>query len=356
MLFIDFAKYYLPISNNPYFQKAITFIENWKTGIEIFQIKTSGSTGIPKIIDIKRSQMVASAQLTGNYFALQEGNRALCCLNVDYIAGMMMLVRAIELKLQLTVIEPVSNPFLNVHSGKVYDFAAFVPLQIQTILENEHSRKYLVEKSSLKNVIIGGAALNNWTLIEISKIDIPFYATYGMTETVSHVAIKLINGKKQSDFFQKLPGIEIETDDRNCLKIKGECTDNCWIQTNDIVKLVNQNLFKLIGRADRVVNSGGLKIYLDETEKQLENDIYIYFKKQVRFFLFGIVDEKLGEKLILVVEAENPEIVINPIDVFKNSILSKYKIPKSIFFLPKFSETDSGKVDYIKTISTIFSN
>lgn len=351
MLFIDFTKNRLPISSNPYFQKVISFVEKWQAGIEVIQIKTSGSTGIPKIFDIKRAQMVASAKLTGDYFGLKAGDHAFCCLNVEYIAGIMMLVRAMELKLQITVIEPVSNPFLNVHSGKTIDFVAFVPLQIQTILENEHSRNYLIEKSDLKSVIIGGAAINDWTLSEISKINIPFYATYGMTETVSHVAIKPLNGDAKSDFFQKIKGIELEIDDRNCLKIKGDCTSNKWLQTNDIVVISDNESFKLLGRADRVVNSGGVKIYLDILEKEIEKDVFNYFDKQLRYFLFGKPDEKLGEKLVLLIEAENPKFKIEPKDVFKFSILSKYKRPKMVLFLPKFVETASGKIDFAKTIS-----
>jgi o-succinylbenzoate---CoA ligase len=352
MLFIDFTKNNLPVSKNPYFQKVISFVEKWQAGIEVIQIKTSGSTGIPKIIDIKRAQMVASAKLTGDYFGLRAGNHAFCCLNVEYIAGMMMLVRAMELKLQITVIEPISNPFLNVHSDKTIDFAAFVPLQVQTILENEHSRKYLFEKSGLKNVIIGGAAINDWTLNEISKINIPFYATYGMTETVSHVALKPLNGEVKSDFFKKMKGIELEIDDRNCLKIKGECTDNEWVQTNDIIEFRDNESFKLLGRADRVVNSGGVKIYLDILEKEIENDVFSFFSKQLRYFLFGMADEKLGEKLALLIEAENLKFKPETKDIFKYSILSKYKIPKTVFFVSKFVETESGKIDFKKIIST----
>jgi o-succinylbenzoate---CoA ligase len=353
MLFIDFTKNDLPVSDNPYFQKVISFVKNWQAGIEILQIQTSGSTGTPKIIDIKRTQMVASAKLTGDYFGLKAGNQAFCCLNVEYIGGMMMLVRAMEFNLQLTVIEPVSNSFLNVHSDKTIDFTAFVPLQIQTILENEHSRKYLIEKSGLKNVIIGGAAVNDWTLNEISKINIQFYATYGMTETVSHVALKPLNGDAKSDFFQKMQGIELEIDDRNCLKIKGDCTANKWIQTNDIVEFIGNKSFKLLGRADRVVNSGGVKIYLDILEREIEKDVFNHFDKQLRYFLFGKPDEKLGEKLVLMIEAENPKFKPEPKAIFKNSILSKYKIPKTVYFLPKFIQTESGKVDFKRNIELI---
>jgi o-succinylbenzoate---CoA ligase len=350
MIYFDFSKGIYPISENPYFQKVIAFVEKWEAGIESIKIQTSGSTGIPKTIDVKRVQMVASAKLTAQYFDLNEGNHAFCCLNVDFIGGMMMLVRAIEFKLQMTVIEPVSNPFLNVHSVKKIDFLALVPLQMEAILANENSRYYLEEKSALKNIIVGGAAINTAVLDEILRLKIPVYATYGMTETVSHIALKRLNGNKKSDIFESLSDIQIKIDHRNCLAINAECTNNEWIQTNDIVELRSKTSFKLLGRADRVVNSGGIKLYLDTLEKDLEKEVFDYFDRPFRYFLFGKTDVKLGEKLCIIIEAENPKIAVNPSNIFKNSILSKYKIPKEVFFLTKFVETQSGKIDYKNTV------
>lgn len=353
MIFFDFSKNIFPISEIPYFKKVISFVENWKNGQNIIQINTSGSTGIPKRIDIKKQQMVASALLTGDYFSLKEGDHVFCCLNVEFIAGMMMMVRAMELKLQLTVVEPVSNPFLKLSSNDKYDFVAFVPMQIQAILENEESLNYLKTYSGFKNIIIGGAAINNSTLEAIQKLNIPCFSTYGMTETVSHIAIKPLNGARDKGYFNVLKGIDIEVDERNCLKIKGLCTDNEWVQTNDIVEFGSENNFKLIGRANRVVNSGGVKIFLDSIEKEIEMDVFNYFQKNTRFFLFGIFDEKLGEKLSLMIEAEREEFNINLKELFKYSILDKYKIPKEVFFIKKFKETASGKVDYLNTINLI---
>jgi o-succinylbenzoate---CoA ligase len=348
MLFFDFTNLELPVSENSYFQKVISFVKNWQNGIEIIKISTSGSTGIPKIIELKRSQMLASANLTADTFQLFEGTKALCCLNIDYIGGMMMLVRAIELKWQLTVIEPVGNPFLEKDIRKQYDFAAFVPLQMQAILENIETKKYLINSAKLKTIIIGGASTNSFLKNEIEKVNIPIFATYGMTETVSHIALMPLNGLPKSDYFNKLKGVNLKIDERNCLKIKAKCTDNQWIQTNDLVELKECG-FKLLGRANRVVNSGGVKIYLDIAEQEIEDDLISYFKFRPRFFLFGMPDEQLGEKLALVIEAENPKIVVNGKEIFKNSILSKYKLPKIVFFLPQFIDTESAKIDFIKT-------
>ncbi|MES2798058.1 MAG: AMP-binding protein, partial [Bacteroidota bacterium] len=340
-------------SENPYFQKVISFVNLWKSGAETIQIKTSGSTGIPKVIDIKRGQMVASAKMTAQIFGLKEGSHLFCCLNVDFIAGMMMMVRAMELKAQVTVIEPVNNPFLNIHSDKKYDFAAFVPMQMEAILENDQSKKYLNKTSGLQNIIIGGAAVNENISTKIESIAIPCFATYGMTETVSHVAIRPLNGENKSPYFQKLNEIDFEIDDRNCLKIKGDCTDNQWVQTNDIVEMINSHSFKLLGRADRVINSGGIKIFLDRVEKDIETVVHEYFHNNVRYFLFGIADQKLGEKLAIVIEAENPNFLTNCKDIFKNSTLSRYSLPKEVFFMPTFIPTESGKIDYKNTIKQL---
>jgi o-succinylbenzoate---CoA ligase len=353
MLFFDFSKDILPTSENSYFQSVIDFVTKWQSGIEVFEVSTSGSTGIPKLIKIKRKQMIASAQLTISTFGLEKQDHLLCCLNINFIAGKMMLVRAMELGARLIVVEPNTNPFLGINQTYTFDFAALVPMQIQAILENETTKNYLEKLSCLKNIIIGGAQINNKVLKEIEKLQINCFATYGMTETVSHIAIMPLNGKNKSDFFQVLHGIKVQVNTRNCLSISGLCTDNIWVNTNDIVELENGNSFKLIGRANRVVNSGGIKLYLDILEKEIENTVFGYFQKQVKYFLCGLDDETLGEKLILVVEAENPEINTTCQDIFKNSILSKYKIPKMVVFLPKFVITDSGKIDFVHNLNTI---
>ena len=244
---------------------------------------------------------------------------------------------------------------MNIHSGEKFDFAAFVPLQLQAILENISTKKYLINQSGLKNIIVGGAAVNDWILSEIATINIPIYGTYGMTETVSHVAIRPLNGIRKSEYFTKLEGVQLDVDERDCLKIRAECTRNQWIQTHDIVELTNEK-FKLLGRANRVVNSGGVKIYLDILEKNIENDMFNYLNKNVRYFLFGEKDEKLGKKLVLVVEAKEPELLLSPSILFKNTVSEKYKLPQKIYYVTNFIETNSGKIDYLNSFRKIACN
>ena len=330
----------LPVPTTEYEQKALDFCQKWLAGQQEFILKTSGSTGEPKPIILTRNQMIASAKLTGKTFGLEEGDKALVCLNVEYIAGIMMLVRGMELGLKLTIVEPSGNPF-QLTNNQVFNFYAFVPLQIQTLLKNEKNRKIL---NVAKAIIIGGAAVNEVLENEIQNLEVPVYSTYGMTETVSHIAIRRMNGSNKSNNFQVLEGVKIGLDERNCLNIVAEASNNELIQTNDIVEILNENEFKLIGRFDNIINSGGVKIQLEKVEKLIENEIKILTPN--RFFAYGIPDEKLGQKLVLIVEGEEVKSEIKEL-FFKNiqAILSKYEVPKEIYFVKKFIETQTGKID-----------
>ena len=217
----------LPSPTSEYEQKIIIFCQNWLAGQTEFVIKTSGSTGEPKPIVLTRNQMIASAKLTGKTFGLEVGNKALVCLNVEYIAGMMMLVRGMELGLKLTIVEPSGNPFDKIE-GQIFDFLAFVPLQMQNLVENDKSVEIL---NQAKAIIIGGAAVNEVLENKLQQLEVPVYSTYGMTETVSHVAIRRINGDNRNNNFQVLEEVKIGLDERNCLNIVAEASNNALIQT-----------------------------------------------------------------------------------------------------------------------------
>ena len=335
----------LPLANSDYEQKVFDFCEQWLMGQQEFILKTSGSTGEPKPIRLTRFQMEASAKLTGKTFNLQQGDRALVCLNVDYIAGIMMLVRGMVLGLELTIIEPNSNPLEKLENQE-FAFAAFVPLQLQKIVENENQVEIL---NRMKAIIVGGAAVNEVLEQKIQQLKVPVYSTYGMTETVSHIAIRRLNGENRSDNFQVLEGVTIGIDERNCLNIVADASNNELTQTNDIVEIINEKEFKLIGRFDNIINSGGVKIQLEKVEKIVEK-----YMENNRFFAFGINDLILGHKLILVVESgffsEENEFILE--QKLKEN-LSKYEIPKQIFTIEYFSETLTGKIDKKATIKRL---
>ena len=338
----------LPGAKNDYEQKIIDFCVKWQNGQNEFVIKTSGSTGEPKPISLTRFQMEASAKLTGKTFDLKVGDTALVCLNVEYIAGMMMLVRGMVLGLKLVIVEPSSSPFDGLDNQKI-DFAAFVPLQLQTLLEYNSNIEKL---NQMKAIIVGGAAVNEVLENKIQQLSVPIFSTYGMTETVSHIAVRHLNGENKNQNFSVLEGVKIGLDTRNCLNIIADASNNELVQTNDIVEMIGGNEFKIIGRFDNIINSGGVKIQLEKVEKAIENEIQVLNVK--RYFAYGISDEKLGQKLILVVEKAFLEQNVI-ISFLRNisSILSKYEIPKEILFVENFLETPTGKIDKRATVESI---
>jgi O-succinylbenzoic acid--CoA ligase len=352
---------------NPYFKKVFDFKKAWESGQETFEIQTSGSTGIPKKILLHRKQMLASVKMTAKAFNLKEGDTAFCCLNIDYIAGMMMLVRAFEIGMDLLIVEPKSNPFEDIEkhlyilkANRGQNFFAFVPLQIQTILESTPIFYEIL--NSAKAIIIGGAAVNDAILEKVQKIYRPVYVTYGMSETLTHIAIKRINGSEKEDFFNTLEGVDIQLNEESCLMIKSKTTDGQWITTNDVAEIINGSSFVLHGRIDNVINSGGVKIQLEKVEKAVDSVLKKLKtdeqKLNGRYFVFSLPDEKLGERLIFVLEKETNAAFPSRDDATKidilqgfKEILPKFEVPKEVFFLEKMLETPTGKIDKIKTIN-----
>jgi len=328
------------------------FLKDWFSQDDFIHIKTSGSTGTPKIIRLQKKQMKNSAEMTGDFFNLQEKTTALLCLSVDYIAGKMMLVRALTLGWQLDVVEPNSNALEN--NLKQYDFSAFVPLQLENSLENINQ---------IKMLIVGGGKVSKSLQDKILNIKTEVFATYGMTETITHIAIKKLNNFEQvilreveKSHFKILPNIKISKDSRNCLVIKAPKLSEETIITNDIVELISETEFRLLGRTDNVINSGGIKLHPESIEDKLSEII------DNRFFVAGITNEKLGEKLILVVEhsvistemEKSLKLLIQKIKNLKT--LSKFEIPKEIYFVESFVETETGKIQRKATLQKIFTN
>jgi len=309
--------------NGQLFEKVIgKFLLEWLNNESFVFVQTSGSTGKPKKIVLDKNAMIASAKATGLFFNLQPENSALLCLSADYIAGKMMIVRAITLGLHLDVIEPNSSPL----SNKKYDFVAMVPMQVANSLEQLH----LVE-----TILIGGTKVSYQLAEEILKTNCKAFESYGMTETISHIAIKLIGAKE----FTVLPNVTISLDDRNCLVIEALEISSDKIITNDIVEIVNSTQFILKGRIDNVINSGGMKIFPEEVEEMLSKYI------SQRFFIASQSDNKFGEKVILVLEGKPFEINTT---IFSD--LSKYQIPKEILFIDTFVETETNKINRKKTL------
>ena len=322
----------------PYEVAIGNFLLDWLDNKSYINVKSTGTTGRPKQVRIDKQVMVNSSIFTGNFFNLTPGDKALHCLPANYIAGKMMLVRAMILGLELDLIEPTSKPAID--SDKEYDFAAMLPIQLQNSL-------HLV--SSFKNIIIGSVKASNKLIDDLQNLPVHVYETFGMTETATHIALRPLNnfdgGQKTTalgkSIFKTLPDISISQDDRGCLVIESGHLSKQPIVTNDLVKLYSENEFEWLGRFDNVINSGGVKIFPETIEEKLQGNI------QQRFFIASEKDETFGEKIILIVEGDE-----NTIDKSVFESLDKYEKPKKIYYTKKF-DVISDKIQRKKILNKL---
>lgn len=301
-----------------YEQSIGEFFLDWFDKKDYIEMTTSGTTGLPKLVRLKKQAMIQSALATGDFFDLKPGDKALLCLPTQFIAGKMMLVRSLILGLELDVVSPSLHPLeLNTTT---YDFVAMVPLQVQNSITG---------LSKVRKLIIGGAKLDSALEEKLLPLKTEIYETYGMTETITHIAAKRLG----DSVFSILPNVKISQDDRQCLVINVATISDEPIVTNDLVELLNEQQFKFLGRIDNVINSGGVKLIPEQIEAKLIGKI------NSRFFVTGLPDTTLGEKLVLVIEGEKQEFEPGFFDV-----LGKYEKPKEIVFVSKFKENENGKL------------
>ncbi|MDO6440282.1 AMP-binding protein [Cyclobacterium sp. 1_MG-2023] len=329
---------------NPY-KEAFAFCKQWLNGKDSFVLQTSGSTGLPKKVTVSRVQLEESAKATKAFFGFNKGCKMLCCLDTEKVAGKMMLVRALEWEGELKVIPADSKP-LKGFENEHFDFVALVPLQVENSLTSRNGTLVL---NQIKNLIIGGAPITSRLREQLSRLSGRVFQTYGMTETLSHIA--LANLKNNGNLmYRTLPNVQVKVDDSNRLMILAPMAGNSWLQTNDIVKLESENAFTWKGRADHVVNSGGIKLHPEEIAAEIGGLMHLYFPHSM-FFLTGIKDEKLGQALTLVIEGkENAEAGKLLLQKAK-SLLPKFHNPKQILFFPQFKLTSSGKIDQLRTLA-----
>ena len=298
------------------------FLTSWFDENDFILVKTSGSTATPKEIKLKKIDLISSSKLTAEYFNLKPGDKVINCLPVEYIAGKMMLVRSLVLGLDLYLFPVNSSPIKQIQ--KNYDLIAFTPMQL------ENSILFI---DRIKNVLVGGSAVNENLKQKILNINTNVYETYGMTETITHVAVRNLSmGEKE---FTTLPGIEIGKRD-NCLFIKPNHLTIEMVQTNDIVEFTNKNQFLLIGRRDFIINSGGVKLNPEFIEKKLAKYI------SADFVISSIDNSKFGEVVALVFKKNIPD---NYNKAFTH--LSKYEIPKEVLAIDNFPE-NNGKINRVK--------
>lgn len=303
------------------------FILDWFDQNDYIEMTTSGTTGAPKKIKVDKQAMVNSALSTGDFFDLQPGNRVLHCLPAQYVAGKMMLVRGFILGLDIDFVEPTSAPLER--NDQSYDFGAMVPLQVQNSID---------KLPKIKKLIIGGAKVSAALTNELLQIPTEIYETYGMTETITHIAAKKVG----EETFKTLPNVSVSEDERHCLVIDAPRVSIEKIVTNDVVQVLNENEFIWMGRVDNVINSGGVKLFPEQIEEKLSHKI------DRRFFVTSQENHELGEKLVLVVEGD-PYVIDD--EAFGD--LGKYEKPKVVLFASEFKETPTGKVLRKETLESI---
>lgn len=304
------------------------FLLDWLDPNDTVEVKTSGSTGVPKVIRLHKQQMVNSALATADFFDLQAGMNALLCLSAEHIAGKMMLVRAMVSGLELKCIPPSSTPLSR--RATDYDFCAMVPLQLSNSID-------AIER--VKTLIVGGAPLSHQLARKVVDKSTRIYETYGMTETITHVAVRKVESvvKPMRQNFLALPEVRFDQDDRGCLVITAPKIASRPIVTNDVVRLVSGTEFQWLGRYDNVINSGGVKLF----PEQIESKLAPYISNS--FFVAAMEDETLGQKLVLLIEGTT-DIPALEEQLERNNDLSRFERPKNVFSLPKFLETETGKI------------
>ena len=303
------------------------FIDEWSDSSEEVAVHTSGSTGKPKILHVRKERMRASARMTCAYLQLKAGNTALLCLSTDYIAGKMMVVRADVAQLRLLQCEPSSHPLREIEEA--IDFAAMVPLQVIESLKIPEEAKRL---RAIRKLIIGGGPIDSALAEVLKSFPHAVYSTYGMTETLSHIAMRRLSGDQATDAYELLPGVTIHLSADQTLVIDAPQVCPQRLITHDRVDLLTDQRFKILGRLDNVVNSGGVKIQIEELEKRWQSS------SKSDFVFTSVPHPRYGEALVLLVTGTKP--TPPSFDLFP-----AYQRPKYCEKVSEIPRTPNGKID-----------
>ena len=312
------------------------FLAEWHNESPYVRVQTSGSTGAPKPMLVEKRRMLASARITCDFLGLQPDDTALLCMSLDYIAGKMMVVRSIERSLKLITIEPSGHPLAN--ANYQLSFAAMVPMQVYNTLQVPEEKERLMQ---IRHLIIGGGAIDEAMEAELRHFPNAVWSTYGMTETLSHIALRRLNGPEASDWYTPFPSVKISQNADGCLVIDAPEVCSEPLITNDIVEIIPSplgegqgevSLFRILGRKDNVICSGGIKIQIEEVERQLRPHLsapYLITKRP---------DEKFGEVAVLLTEGPTAEA-----RTVCERVLPKYHQPKDYLHVAKIPLTETGK-------------
>lgn len=310
------------------------FLNEWRNDSPTVLVHTSGSTGKPKPMWAEKEKMLNSARVTCDFLGLKPGDTALLCMPLDYIAGKMVVVRSIERHLRLVSVKPCGHPLASVEPTT---FAAMVPMQVYNSMKVAEERAKLMR---IKHLIIGGGAIDAELASELRGFPNHVWSTYGMTETLSHIALRRLNGKEASDWYTPFDGVEIGRDEDDCLVIDAPLVHDGVLKTNDRVELREDNLtgkkqFRILGRKDNVIDSGGIKIQIEDVENRLRPCL------RVPFMITKMPDRKFGEAVVLLYEGDS--LSSDRIHDLCAKVLPTYWVPKRFVNVDHLPMTGTGK-------------
>ena len=327
------------------------FISEWNNEAQTIHVQTSGSTGAPKKMNVRKDRMIESAKMTCDFLGLQQGDTALLCMNLDYIGAKMMVVRSLVRQLHLVQVAPSGHPLATVDVP--ITFAAMVPLQVYNSLQVPEEREKLRQ---IKHLIIGGGAIDDVLAAQLHDFPHAVWSTYGMTETLSHIALRRLNGLESSSWYTPLQGIKVTTNADDCLVIDAPKLCDTPIVTNDMAEIreistsegKNALAFRIIGRRDNVINSGGVKIQMEELERLIRPFL------TMPYMVTKCKSEKFGEIVVLMVEKEGDDEgatveekselpILQAIHRLLHRALPRYWEPRLYLSVDRIPMTETGK-------------
>lgn len=305
------------------------FVSDWQSDSPTLLVHTSGSTGKPKPMLVEKRRMEASARITCGFLGLRAGDTALLCMPLDFIAGKMVVVRSLVWGLQLVAVEPSGHPLKGLTESPT--FAAMVPMQVYNSLKVEEERRLLRD---IKHLIIGGGAVNSDMAEELRGFPNAVWSTYGMTETLSHIALRRLSGAEASEWYEPFDGVGVTTSADGCLVIDAPAVCAQPLVTNDIAEIAPDGRhFRIRGRRDNVVCSGGLKLQIEEMEARLQPHL------NVPYMISKRPDDKFGEAVVLLAVTDDMESVC---EVCRKH-MPRYEQPRYFLAVSELPMTSTGK-------------
>lgn len=306
------------------------FLNEWQSSSALLEVFTSGSTSAPKKLLVEKIRMAKSAHATCTFLGLQPGDSALLAMPLRYIAGKMVVVRALVQHLNLVAVTPSSSPLTSV--GQPLDFAALTPMQAFESLQKTETGKRLRD---IRHLLLGGGPVQPELAAQLADFPNAVWSSYGMTETLSHVALRRLNGPKASEWYTPMPGVSLSLSATGTLVVSAPEVCAAPLVTNDIVELNREGGFRILGRKDNVIDSGGIKIQAEEVETKLDGAL------GSDFCITSVPDARLGEKIVLLHTQQTQDEDLN---VICRRLLPPYWVPRAFLHVPAIPKTGTGKI------------